>query len=70
MIGIHQKCTTLTIRSSDIQGLIQDLLPVGKAITQNSDPRKIDEIILDAKNLYLAGISKIIIKLTDKEMHT
>ena len=70
MIGIHQKCTTLTIRSSDIQGLIQDLLPVGKAITQNSDPRKIDEIILDAKNLYLAGISKIIKKLTDKEMHT
>ena len=70
MIGIHQKCTTSTIRSSDIQGLIQDLLPVGKAITQNSDPRKIDEIILDAKNLYLAGISKIIKKLTDKEMHT
>ena len=70
MIGIHQKCTTLTIRSSDIQGLIQDLLPVGKAITQNSDPRKIDEIILDAKNLYLAGVSKIIKKLTDKEMHT
>ena len=70
MIGIHQKCTALTIRSSDIQGLIQDLPPVGKAITQNSDPRKIDEIILDAKNLYLAGISKIIKKLTDKKMHT
>lgn len=70
MIQIHQKSTTLTIRSSDVQELIQDVLHVRKTIRQNYDPRIIDEIIFDAEKLYLAAFAKTIKKLTDKEMHT
>lgn len=70
MIQIHQKSTTLTIRSSDVQELIQDLLHVRKTTRQNSDPRIIDEIIFDAEKLYLAAFANTIKKLTYKEMHT
>ena len=54
---------------SEVHGLIQDLLYLLKATTRTSDPKIIHEISFDVQNLYLAALTRIIIKLMDKEMH-
>lgn len=50
MIEIQQKRTAITIRSSEIQGLIQDLAHSRKAKTRSSDPRIIEKKIAGAEN--------------------
>ena len=69
MVEINWKSTILTIRLSEVHGLMQDLPYLLKATTQTSDPKIIHEISFDAEDLYLAALTRIIINLVDQEMH-
>ena len=69
MVEINWKSTILMIRLYEVHGLIQDLLYSLKATTWTSDLKIIHEISFDVENLYLAALTRIIIKLMDKEMH-
>ena len=44
MIGIHRKNSSIMLRPTEVQGLIQDLVYARKAVSRTSDPRIIDEI--------------------------
>ena len=44
MIGIHRKNSSIMLRPTEVQGLIQDLVCARKAVSRTSDPRIIDEI--------------------------
>ena len=44
MIGIHRKNSSIMLRPTEVQGLIQDLVYATKAVSRTSDPRIIDEI--------------------------
>ena len=68
-VEINRKSTILTIRLSEVHGLIQDLFYALKATTRTSDPRTMHEISFDAENFYLALFTRTIIKLMVKEMH-
>ena len=54
---------------SEVHGLIQDLRYSLKATARTSDPKIIHEISFGVENLYLAALTRIIIKLMEKEMH-
>ena len=44
MIGIHRKNSSIMLRPTEVQGLIQDLVYARKAVSRTSDPKIIDEI--------------------------
>ena len=69
MIGIHRKNSTIMLRPTEVQCLIQDLLYARKAVAKTSDPRIVDEMNFDAENIYLKGLIGIMVKLLCKEMY-
>ena len=44
MIGIHRKNSSIMLRPTEVQGLIQDLVYARKAVSRTSDRRIIDEV--------------------------
>ena len=66
MIGIHRKNSSIMLRPLEVQSLIQDLVYARKAVSRTTDPRIIDEINYNAKNIHLKVLTGIITKLMCK----
>ena len=69
MIGIHRRNSLIMLRPLEVQGLIQDLVYARKTISRTSDPRVIDEINYNAKNIHLKALIGITAKLMCKGMY-
>ena len=48
MIELHMKSSSILLRPTEVQGLIQDLVYARKAVSRTSHPRVIDEMNCDA----------------------
>ena len=66
MVNIHRRKSSILLRPTEIQGLIQDLVYARKAISKTSKPSIIDEMACDAESIYLKALIQTIVKFMCK----
>ena len=66
MVNIHRRKSSIFLRPTEIQGLIQDLFYARKAVSKTSEPSIIDEMAYNTEIIYLKALIQIIVKFMCK----